>query len=131
MSSKTLLAIGIGGFFGAVSRAYLTGFFSKLIPFHAVAIGTLSVNVLGSFIMGLLFAFFEGSTLSPELKSLLSTGFLGALTTYSTFALESFIMLSAGQYINFALNISLNIIGTIGAVALGFYMMQLFQHGSL
>ncbi len=127
MSSKTLLVIGIGGFFGAISRAYLTGFFSKHIAFHQVAIGTLSVNVLGSFIMGVLFAFFEGSTLSPETKSLLSTGFLGALTTYSTFALESFIMLQSGQYFNFALNVTLNLLGTISAVALGFYLVHLFR----
>lgn len=127
MSLSTFLAIGLGGFTGALLRAYLTGVFNKLIPFHSVAVGTLSVNILGSLLMGMLFAFFtHTSYFSPTMKSFLSTGLLGALTTYSTFALESFIMLQHGQYGNFAMNVGLNVIGTIVTVMIGFIVVTYF-----
>ena len=59
-------------------------------------------------LMGILFAFFHHTELfSPHMKAFLTTGILGALTTYSTFAWESFYMLSNGIYGHFTLNISI------------------------
>lgn len=127
LSLSTAFAIGLGGFIGAILRSILTGFFNHNIPFHSVAIGTLSVNILGSFLMGLLFAFFHHTDiLSPHLRSFLSTGILGALTTYSTFAWESFYMLQHGKYLNFSLNVSTNILGTLLAVACGYLLFSYF-----
>ena len=126
-SLASAIAIGTGGFIGAISRSVLTGFFNHHIPYHSIAVGTLGVNILGSLLMGILFAFFHHTELfSPHMKSFLSTGILGALTTYSTFAWESFYMLEHGRYGHFALNISANIIGTIFAVALGYFLFQYF-----
>ena len=62
MSWQTLLAIGSGGFIGAVSRAYLNGLISSKVP-HELPFGTLGVNLIGSFIMGLLVSYFMYSTL--------------------------------------------------------------------
>lgn len=124
-SLNTALAIGAGGFIGAISRSLLTGFFNHHIPYHGIAVGTLGVNILGSLLMGILFAFFHHTELfSPPMKSFLSTGILGALTTYSTFAWESFYMLEHGRYAHFTLNIGANILGTICAVALGYLLFQ-------
>lgn len=121
ISLSTAFAIGLGGFIGAILRSILTSFFNHHIPFHSIATGTLGVNILGSFLMGLLFAFFHHTDLfSPHLRSFMSTGILGALTTYSTFAWESFYMLQHGRYLNFTLNVSANIIGTLIAVAIGY-----------
>ena len=121
MTLKTALVVGSGGFIGAILRMYFTGVFNKVLPWHHIAIGTLGVNIMGSFLMGGLFAFFSHTELlSPATKSFLSTGILGALTTYSTFALESFIMLQHGQYSNFIINITANVAGTIIAVAIGY-----------
>lgn len=127
ISLSSTLAIGLGGFIGAISRSVLTGFFNHNIPYHGIAVGTLGVNILGSFLMGILFAFFHNTEFfSPHMKSFLSTGILGALTTYSTFAWESFYMLQHARYGHFALNVSANLIGTIFAVALGYMLFQYF-----
>jgi len=124
MSWQTLLAIGSGGFIGAVSRAYLNGLISSKVP-HELPFGTLGVNLIGSFIMGLLVSYFVYSTLfSVHIKSFLTTGFLGALTTYSTFAIESFLMLEAGSITLALLNISLNVFGTIFMAGSGFYIVK-------
>ncbi len=117
MSASLLVSIGIGGFFGAISRFLLASFVQKstgsLFP-----LGTLTVNVVGSFIIGLLFIYFE-QTIQPHLKAALITGFLGALTTFSTFSLETFLMLSEGAYMRAGLNIALNVTFSITATILG------------
>ena len=124
MSWQTILAIGSGGFIGAVSRAYLNGLISNRVP-HDLPFGTLGVNLIGSFIMGLLISYFMYSTLfSVHAKSFLTTGILGALTTYSTFAIESFLMLQAGSISLAIINISLNLFGTIFMAGSGFYLVK-------
>ena len=113
MSLTTLLAIGSGGFIGAVLRAYLNGFISHRVP-HDLPFGTLGVNLIGSFVMGVLVAYFMYTTyFSLHVKSFLSTGILGALTTYSTFAIESVMLLNGGHLALAAANIALNALGTV------------------
>jgi len=63
--------------------------------------------------------------LNPHVKSFIVSWFLGALTTFSTFAMESFFMLDSGKYKDFLLNTSANLILTILFVAIGFYTMKL------
>jgi CrcB protein len=124
MSSLTIFLIGVGGFFGAISRFLLSTFlqrsFDTLFP-----IGTLGVNVLGSFIIGFAAMFFS-QIIAPEFKALVITGFLGALTTFSTFSLENVNMLQDGDYFRFALNITLNIILTLTATISAIYLFKRF-----
>jgi CrcB protein len=120
MNATLLLFVGAGGFFGAISRFVIATYVQKLsgsfFPY-----GTLSVNVLGSFIIGFAAMFFA-QTVQPEYKAFVITGFLGALTTFSTFSLENVNMLQDGEFTSFGLNIFLNvtltIIATIVAVML-------------
>jgi CrcB protein len=126
MSWQTILAIGSGGFIGAVLRAYFNGLISHRLP-HDLPFGTLGVNLMGSFIMGILVAYFMYTTLfSLHIKSFLSTGILGALTTYSTFAIESFLLLEGGHIFLALTNITLNAFGTVFMAGGGFYLTKLF-----
>jgi len=126
MSWQTILAIGSGGFIGAVLRAYLNGLISHKLP-HDLPYGTLGVNLIGSFLMGVLIAYFMYTTyFSLHVKSFLSTGILGALTTYSAFAIESFLLLEGGHIMLAMANISLNAIGTIIMAGGGFYLVKYF-----
>lgn len=123
MSWQTILAIGSGGFIGAVLRAYLNGLISHKLP-HDLPFGTLGVNLLGSFIMGCLVAYFAYSSLPVQLKSFLSTGILGALTTYSTFAMESFLLIQGGSIALAFANMTLNLFGTIIMAGSGYYLIN-------
>lgn len=124
MSWQTILAIGSGGFIGAVLRAYLNGVISHRVP-HELPFGTLGVNLIGSFIMGTLVAYFMYSTLfSVHAKSFLSTGILGALTTYSTFAIESFLLLEGGSILLAITNMLLNVVGTVFMAGTGYKLVS-------
>jgi len=124
MSWQTILAIGSGGFIGAILRTYLNGVISSKFP-HDIPVGTLGVNLIGSFIMGILVAYFMYSTFfSLHMKSFLSTGILGALTTYSTFAIESFLLLEGGSITLAFLNIFLNAFGTVIMAGIGFFIIK-------
>lgn len=126
MSWQTILAIGSGGFIGAVLRAYLNGVISHKLP-HDLPFGTLGVNLLGSFIMGCLVAYFAYTALPVQLKSFLSTGILGALTTYSTFAMESFLLIQGGSFALAFANMTLNLFGTIIMAGSGYYLINYFK----
>ena len=118
MNIGLLLSIGIGGFIGAILRFSISGWITKLttpnFPF-----GTLSVNILGSFIMGILFIYFQHTTLSPTQKALFITGLLGALTTFSTFSLDTVLLMEKEFYMKAFSNVALNVVFSIGATMLG------------
>jgi CrcB protein len=124
LSWQTILAIGFGGFLGAIARAYAVHFTNKHVPLE-FPLGILLVNLVGSFIIGVLIAYFSHYTVSINTKAFLTTGFLGALTTYSTFAIETYLLFGTSIYLAI-LNISLNLIGTIVAAGSGFKLVQFF-----
>ncbi len=124
MSWQSILIIGSGGFIGAVLRVYINGLISHKVP-HLLPFGTLGVNLIGSFIMGCLFAYFMHTTIfSVHMKSFLTTGLLGALTTYSTFAMETFWLLEGGSIVLALTNMALNVFGTILMAGGGFYLIS-------
>lgn len=123
ISWQTILAIGAGGFLGAIIRAYSVHFSNKYIPLDIPA-GVLIVNIIGSFIIGILFAYFAHITVNESLKAFLTTGFLGALTTYSTFAIESYLLFGTSIYLAIT-NILLNVFGTIIAAGTGYKLVHL------
>jgi len=124
LSWLTILAIGSGGFLGSVLRAYLNGIVNKHLP-HDLPFGTLGVNLIGSLLIGVLFAFFTYTTLfSTPVKSFLTTGILGGLTTFSTFALETFWLFNQGSLMLGIANTLLNVLGTIIAAGSGFKITE-------
>jgi CrcB protein len=123
MNMLTLIAVASGGAIGATMRLLINGAVNRSF-IHALPLGTLVVNFLGSFIIGMLFAYFHLNTaLSPHLKTFMITGILGALTTYSTFAIESFFLLESGDYVHAFINMALNLFGTILLAGIGYVLI--------
>ncbi len=115
-----MLAIGIGGFIGAVLRAYTAGLVNNAFK-HDIPFGTLSVNLIGSLLLGMLIAAIQyGGIQNPYLKSLLTTGMMGAFTTFSTFAIESFFLFKNALFIEGLSYVLLNVIGCILLAGAGF-----------
>ena len=121
---KTLLAIALGGAVGAVGRhleaAQVTPFFGTGFPF-----GTLTVNVIGSFVMGCLI---ETMALAwspaPELRAFLTVGMLGAFTTFSTFSMEVVLFTERGQYIEVAAYVLASVALSVGGLFLGLHLVR-------
>jgi len=124
MSLTTIIAVASGGAIGATLRLFISGATNKYFV-HSLPLGTLAVNLIGSLLIGMLFAYFHLNTsLSPHVKTFLVTGLLGALTTYSTFAIESFFLLESGHYIHAFANMALNLFGTIILAGVGYYLIM-------
>jgi len=120
MQLSLLLAVGTGGFIGAILRFIISTWIQKLSSV-LFPIGTLTVNIIGSFIIGFMALYFE-NVISPHQKALIITGMLGALTTFSTFSLETVTMLQEGlwgrAFSNITLNTFLCILATITGMIL-------------
>lgn len=115
--------IAIGGAFGACSRYLISelcvSIFGKGFPY-----GTLTVNVVGSFIMGILAAALQGQLLPTEpWRQIIGLGFLGALTTFSTFSMDNVLLMQQGAFLKMGINVSLNVILSISAAWLGFQLL--------
>jgi len=120
MNFLAIIAVASGGAIGATLRLGISTAVNKSF-IHTLPFGTLVVNLLGSLLIGILFAYFHLNTsLSPHLKTFMITGILGALTTYSTFAIESFFLLESGNYIHAFANMALNLFGTILFAGIGY-----------
>ena len=121
-----ITAIFLGDGIGAVLR-YLTGIVISVYLKTNFPTATFFVNIIGCFILGFLFVFFiEKSQINPALKLLLTTGFCGGLTTFSTFSLEIFNMIQDTQYTTAILYIGTSLIIGLFAVFLGGYLCKTF-----
>ncbi|MFA6921126.1 MAG: fluoride efflux transporter CrcB [Gallionella sp.] len=98
MMIYSFLAIGIGAAVGAWLRWGLGLWLNPALP--ELPLGTLAANLVGGYLIGLSIAFFmQHPGLSPEWRLLIITGFLGGLTTFSTFSAETVTLLLRGQYL--------------------------------
>jgi CrcB protein len=115
-----LLWVGVGGFLGSVGRFVVAGFFNRLSPALAFPIGTLAVNILGCFLIGLLHGLAESrNILGTDIRIFLFIGVLGGFTTYSTFGFESLALLRDGEFFKTSANILLHVIVGLSAVWIG------------
>jgi CrcB protein len=95
---KLVLLVGLGSFIGGMFRYMLSVFIHSKIG-TTFPIGTMSVNVLGSLLIGIVFGLSERSNLSVEWRIFLATGILGGFTTFSSFSNESLGMIREGQFL--------------------------------
>jgi CrcB protein len=115
-----LLWVGLGGFLGSVGRFVVAGFFNRLSPALAFPIGTLTVNILGCFLIGLLHGLAESrNILGTDTRIFLFIGVLGGFTTYSTFGFESLALLKDGAMLKASANVILHVFVGLAAVWLG------------
>ena len=107
---KTMLIAGLGGFVGTCLR-YLTGKLCHILMAGAFPLGTFVVNIVGSFIIGLLFGAAERTqSITPAVSALLITGFCGGFTTFSSFADDIYLLLQGRHYTTFALYTILTVV---------------------
>ena len=115
------LAVAVGGAVGAVGRYWISGWISRVTAQHPFPFGTLSVNLVGAFVLGLVM----GATTSgrflvnPTIRILITIGCLGALTTFSTFAYETLEALRTGDFRIALANVGISIIAGLFAAWLG------------
>jgi fluoride exporter len=122
---KNLIIIMLGGSLGAVSR-YLIGLMAARAWGVNFPWGTLIVNMAGCFLIGLIFALADSvRLLTPSVRLFLITGFLGALTTFSSFSLETTNAVRAGLTLQPIMNIMLNNLGGFGLTFLGYWLGSL------
>ena len=114
-----IVFVGLGGFIGASTRYLISLYASKLFT-SKIPIGTLTVNILGSLIIGIVMELtLKTSLISPHMKLFLTTGFLGGLTTFSTFSYETMELIEKGELLLAIFNIVLNLLLSLGGAILG------------
>ena len=121
---KILLMVAIGGAIGAVARQQSNQLIMRIFG-GEFPIGTIFVNILGSFIMGLLFELFASKiTLSNECRSLIFTGVLASFTTFSSFALDVALLSERNEYYYALCYIGMSVVLSIGALFVGLWVMR-------
>lgn len=120
------LSLGLGGACGSCLRYLFSGWIAKVFGTN-LAFGTLSVNVIGSFVIGIIFILIHDKMYIPQTyKPFLITGLLGSFTTFSSFSLETLNHILDGQYVEAALYVSLSLVLCLLFCYLGMSIARLF-----
>ncbi len=120
---KTILAVGAGSFLGGAGR-YLVSLAMKGVS-KGFPWATLAVNLVGCFLIGLLWGILSKSgTEGGHWALFLTVGFCGGFTTFSTFSKEVLVMLQSGNIWGFAGYIALSVIAGVALVAVGYYLFR-------
>ncbi|CAG0969751.1 Putative fluoride ion transporter CrcB [Methylophilaceae bacterium] len=123
MGISSFVAVGVGAAIGAWVRWGLGLLLNAVFPL--LPLGTLLANLAGGYLIGIVMGLLAvGSNLSPEVRLLVTTGFLGSLTTFSTFSAESVGLFSRAEYGWAALHLSSHVIGSLVATGLGIITIQ-------
>jgi CrcB protein len=114
-----VIVVFVGGGIGAAARYLMQGFVYKYAN-PSFPTGTLIVNILGSFVIGLLMTSLEDRFLvTPELRLFLTVGILGGFTTFSSFSFETITLMAGGNTIAALANVGLSVVLCLGATAAG------------
>lgn len=118
---KILLAIGLGSFLGGISR-YLVTLFLQNKFLSTFPYGTLGVNIIGCFLIGIVYGLSARGNINVEWRLFLATGFLGGFTTFSSFSNDTVSLLRDAQYWQafsyVALSVLVGLVATFGGISL-------------
>ncbi len=121
---KTVIAIALGGAFGAVARHFVE-LWSGMVLGDGFPWGTLTVNVVGCFAMGVLVELMALAwSPSVEMRAFLTVGILGALTTFSTFSLDIAVLHGRGETLLAASYVLVSVVASIVAIFVGLAVMR-------
>ena len=121
---KNYLIVGIGSALGGMTRYFLSNFVYKFLE-PIFPYGTLVVNVVGSFLIGIFLFYLDANELiSSEVRIFLTIGFCGGLTTFSTFTYETFNLIQNSEFLFAGLNIILNLFLTLLGILIAFIISQ-------
>jgi fluoride exporter len=119
-----LLYVAVGSALGGVSRYLLGGLIQRLLDTTFPA-GTLLINISGSFLLGVILRYaIETPTLSPDIRALLTIGFCGGYTTFSTFSYETVALLEDGEWTRAGLYVGASVVLSLVGVFLGFALAR-------
>ncbi|AJW45149.1 fluoride efflux transporter CrcB [Ralstonia mannitolilytica] len=126
MSGMGFVAVGVGAALGAWLRWLFAVLWNAINP--ALPYGTLAANLLGGYLIGVAVGFFDTHAgLPPEWRLLAVTGFLGGLTTFSTFSSEVVANILAGDYVVGALHVAVHLGGSLFLTLLGLWTVRTFS----
>ena len=128
MSPWALAAVGVGAAFGAWLRWALGAWLNPVFP--TLPFGTLAANLVGGYLVGIAVEFFGSHAgLPPEARLFIITGFLGGLTTFSTFSAEAVTLLARAQYTWALAHIGTHLGGSLLLTALGMLTAKWLRGG--
>lgn len=124
MGILAFCAVGFGAFFGAVLRWVFGIWLNPLLP--TLPLGTLAANLLGGLVMGVAMGVFaQFQSLPPEVRLFVTTGFLGGLTTFSTFSAETVTLMLRQQYAWTCVIVSAHLLGSLAMTLAGIGVIRL------
>lgn len=122
-----LIIVGVGGALGAMARFGLSGWVQGFVN-STFPLGTMVVNIIGSFLLGLSLYLLESTAPTTEVRSFITIGFLGAFTTFSTFSYEALVLFQGGEWGRGTLytggSLVLGLMGVLAGLGLGHFILQ-------
>ncbi len=122
---KIVLLVGFGSFIGGMSRYLVTLFVQNKI-LSTFPYGTLAVNIIGCFLIGVIYGLSERGNVNPEWRLFLATGIMGGFTTFSSFSNETVSMLRDAEYLPafsyVAFSVIVGLAATFGGISLIKYL---------
>ncbi|MGN6194390.1 MAG: fluoride efflux transporter CrcB [Ginsengibacter sp.] len=120
---KIILFVGLGSFIGGISR-YLVSLFIQNKVLSTFPYGTLAVNIIGCFLIGIIYGFSDRGNMNVEWRLFLATGIMGGFTTFSSFSNETVSMLRDAQYLQAFSYVAFSVIVGLAATFAGISLIK-------